>query len=55
MKSEDIVIKFDGMDVKNIYDFMRGLEGHKPGDKVAIVVKRGSQLLSLNAVLEARR
>ncbi|HYQ86874.1 MAG TPA: M28 family peptidase [Bacteroidota bacterium] len=55
MKAEDIVIKFDGMDVKNIYDFMRGLEGHKPGDKVAIVVKRGIEVLSFNAVLEARR
>ncbi|OLD80939.1 MAG: hypothetical protein AUI33_01440 [Ignavibacteria bacterium 13_1_40CM_2_61_4] len=55
MKADDIVIKFDGMDVKNIYDFMRGLEGHKPGDKVTIVVKRGTEVLSLNAVLEARK
>jgi hypothetical protein len=55
LKGDDIIIKFGAKDVTNIYDFMRLLGDHKPGDEVIVVVKRGTEELSLKAVLEARR
>lgn len=55
LKADDIIIKFDRKDVANIYDFMHLLEGHKPGDEVVVVVKRGAGEVSLKAVLEARK
>ena len=55
LQGEDIIIKFDDADVKNIYDFMHVLGKYKPGDKVTIIVKRGSTELPLTATLEARK
>jgi aminopeptidase YwaD len=51
----DIIIKFGGKDVKNIYDFMYILEAHHPGDEVSLVVKRGEQTLELKAILEGAK
>ncbi|HMD13025.1 MAG TPA: M28 family peptidase [Bacteroidota bacterium] len=55
LKGDDIIIKFGGKDVKNIYDFTYLLEQFKPGDLVEIVVKRGTETVKLNATLEARK
>ena len=55
LKGDDIIIKFGGKEVKNIYDFMYLLQEHKSGDKVDIVVKRGTGTVTLNATLEARK
>jgi len=55
LKGEDIIIKFGGKDVKNIYDFTYLLGQFKPGDEVEIVVKRGSEEILLKALLEAKR
>ena len=55
LKEGDVIVKFGGKDVKNIYDFMYILETFKPKDQAEIVVKRGGQEVTLKAVLEARR
>ena len=51
----DIIVKFGGKDVKNIYDFMYLLGEYKPGDEVDVVVKRGMGTQTLRATLEARK
>ena len=55
LKGDDIIIKFGGKDVKNIYDFTYMLGEYKPGDIVEIVVKRGAETVTLKATLEARK
>ena len=55
LRAGDVIVKFGGKDVKNIYDFTYMLGEYKPGDEVVVVVKRGDQELSLTAKLEARR
>ncbi|WP_235963178.1 M20/M25/M40 family metallo-hydrolase [Tautonia rosea] len=49
----DIIIGFAGKPVGTIYDFMEGLNEAKPGDRVAIEVRRGDETLTLEAVLDA--
>jgi hypothetical protein len=51
----DVIVKLDGKDVKNIYDYMYLLGNYKPGDAVIVVVKRKNETVSLKAVLEARK
>ncbi len=55
LKGDDIIIKFGGKEVKNIYDFTYLLGQFKPGDEVEIVVKRGLEEISLKALLEAKK
>ncbi len=55
LKGDDIIIKFGGKDVKNIYDFTYLLGQFKPGDVVEIVVKRGTETVTLKATLEGRK
>jgi aminopeptidase YwaD len=54
LKGGDVIIRFSGKDVKNIYDFMYALDEHKPGDEVEIIVKRDAGEVTLNATLEGR-
>jgi aminopeptidase YwaD len=51
LKGDDIIIKFGGSDVKNIYDFTYLLGKFKPKDEVEIVVKRGDKEVTLKAIL----
>lgn len=51
----DIIVKFAGKDVKNIYDFTYLMGERKPGEEVQIVVKRGAEELTLTATLQARK
>jgi hypothetical protein len=51
----DIIIKMGGKDVKSIYDLTFLLGEFKPGDHIAIVVKRGSEEVTLQAVLDSRK
>jgi hypothetical protein len=55
LKGDDIIIKFDGKQIKNIYDFTSLLGNYKPGDEVVIVVKRGTEEVSLTAKLQGRQ
>jgi aminopeptidase YwaD len=54
LKGDDVIIKFGGKEIKNIYDFTYMLGQFKPGDEVAIVVKRGNDEITLKAVLQAK-
>jgi aminopeptidase YwaD len=51
LKGDDVIIKFGGKDIKNIYDFTYMLGQFKPGDVVDVVVKRGTEELVLKATL----
>jgi hypothetical protein len=54
LKSGDIIIKFGGKDIKNIYDLTYLLGEHKPGDEVDVIVLRGPDEITMKAKLEAR-
>lgn len=54
LKGDDVIIKFGGKEIKNIYDFTYMLGQFKPGDEVDIVVKRGSEEVTLKAILKAK-
>jgi len=51
----DVIVKFGGDDVKNIYDYTHLLGKYKPGDVVTVVVKRGTTDVTLKATLEGRK
>ena len=55
LKAEDIIVKFAGKEIKNIYDFTYILGQCKPGDEVEIIVKRGNELVTLKAKLEGKK
>lgn len=55
LKGGDVIIKFDGVSVDNIYDYTFALRSRKPGQRVRISVKRGGQEVELMAVLGRRR
>lgn len=54
LKAGDIIIKFGDLTVKSVQDYTVALSGHKPGDVVKIVVKRGNDTVTLTATLAAR-
>ncbi|MBA4321068.1 MAG: aminopeptidase, partial [Flavobacterium sp.] len=54
LKSGDIIIKFGGKDIKNIYDLTYLLGEFKPGDEVDVIVLRGQDNITMKAKLEAR-
>jgi hypothetical protein len=55
LRAGDIVVQFGEVSVKNIEDYTVALSQHRPGDTVAVVVKRGAQTLTFSALLEAPR
>lgn len=54
-KAGDLMVEFDGKEIQNLYDFTYALRSKKPGDVVAVVVKRDGQDVKANVTLEARR
>ena len=54
MKGGDVVVKFAGMDVKDIEGYMAAMNGHKPGETVEIVVKRDGKDVTLKVTLGTR-
>lgn len=54
LQGGDIIIKFGKVDIKNLYDFTYALGEYKPGDEVALVVKRGNETLNMKVLLEKR-
>ncbi len=47
----DIIVKFGPHEIDNVYDCMAALNEYDPGDEVEIVVLRGEERLTLQAVL----
>jgi hypothetical protein len=55
LKAGDILIRFDGKEISNLYDFTYALQAHKPGDEVLVQVLRGSQTIEAKVLLTERR
>jgi serine protease Do len=47
----DVLVRFDGTDIARYSQLPPLIERHKPGDEVAIEVRRGENLLKLKATL----
>lgn len=47
----DVVVKFGGIPVTNVHDYMAALETVKVGDPIEIVVKRGNETKTLKGVV----
>ncbi len=54
LQSGDLIVRFDGKVVKNLEDFVFILRGKRAGDRVEVVYRRGTEVRSASAVLEAR-
>ncbi len=55
LKAGDILIAFDGVDIRNLYDFTYALRAHKAGDEVAVQVLRGAEKISAKVKLTERK
>ena len=55
LKKGDKVIKLAGKDVKNVYDYTDAMSGMKPDIEYEIVVKRGTETLTLKIIPAAAR
>jgi aminopeptidase YwaD len=55
LKAGDLLVEFAGAPIKNLYDFTDALGSKKPGDVVAVVVKRNGQSIKVNVTLEVRK
>lgn len=54
MQKGDVIVRFGGKPVRNIYDYTYALGEFNPGDKVDIVVRRGPEELTLRVDLTKR-
>ena len=55
LKAGDILIAFDGVEIRNLYDFTYSLRAHKAGDEVAVQVLRGTEKISAKVKLTERK
>lgn len=55
MKGGDRIVRIDGKDVANIYDYMAALRKNQPGDQVEVVVLRDRAEVKLTVTLSAAR
>jgi aminopeptidase N len=54
LQSGDIIIKFAGKTVKNLREYSNALKAKSPGDKVALEVMRGEELIDVEILLGER-
>ncbi len=54
MQAGDVIVRFGGADIADLYAFTDALRAHSPGDTVTVVVLRDGQELRLLAVLGER-
>jgi S1-C subfamily serine protease len=50
LKKDDKVIKLAGKDIKNVYDYTAALGEMKAGVEYEVVIKRGSETLTLKII-----
>jgi hypothetical protein len=55
LQSGDLILRFDGKKVRNLEDFVFILRGKRAGDRVEVVYRRGAEVRTTSAVLEARQ
>jgi hypothetical protein len=53
LKPGDVIVAFDGKPVRSLEDYTTLLFSHRPGDHVTVDVRRGTEVLQLQAVLAA--
>ena len=51
LKGGDVIVRFDGHDIRDVHDYTYVLFAKKPGDVVEVVVKRGGEEVKLQATL----
>lgn len=54
MRVEDVIVEVDGKKVKNTDEVGDEIESHKPGERLNLVVVRGDDRVTINAVLGER-
>jgi hypothetical protein len=50
----DVLVRFGGREIRDVYDYTNALGQHKPGDRVAVVVRRAGTEVPLEVVLGSR-
>jgi hypothetical protein len=55
LKAGDVLVAFDGVEIRNLYDFTYALRAHKVGDEVAVQVLRGTEKISAKVKLTERK
>ncbi len=55
LKPGDRIIRMNGKDVANIYDYMASTRGNKPGDAIEVVVMRDGKELTFQVVLASAK
>jgi membrane-associated protease RseP (regulator of RpoE activity) len=55
LKAGDVIVKFGGKEVRNIYDYTYALEGAKIGRPVEVVVQRDGKQVPLKVTPEQRK
>jgi membrane-associated protease RseP (regulator of RpoE activity) len=55
LKAGDVLVSFDGVEIRNLYDFTYALRAHKVGDEVTVQVLRGADKISANVKLTERK
>jgi len=54
LKAGDVMIAWNGREIKNLYDFTHELQNSKVGDKVMVTVLRGGQRINAEVTLARR-
>ncbi len=54
LRPGDVLVKFDGKPIDNLYDFTYALRQHKPGDRVQVKVLRGDAPVIADVTLTKR-
>ena len=54
LKLGDVIVEFGGKAVTDLQSYSDALYSHKPGDVVAVVVRRGTERLTLSVTLGQR-
>jgi len=54
LRGGDLLVRFDGKEIRNIYDYTYALGARKPGDAVTLVVRREGAELRLTLTLGVR-
>lgn len=55
LKAGDVIVKMGEKAIRNIYDYTDFLKTLKPGDVIAVVVKRGDETLTLTAAFPEKK
>ncbi|MBK9384295.1 MAG: M28 family peptidase [Planctomycetes bacterium] len=53
VKAGDVIVEWNGTKLENVQQWMPLLQAGKPGDKVKVGLRRGTETLTVEAVLEA--